>query len=87
MLRLDPLLTMREAVGPVAGLNKHLTETLSPIRGYPRDRFPDTVSTVKTVQQTYASPNRDQNRPVQAQDLATFGTNKAAIMRDIFDSP
>ena len=25
MLRLDPLLTLREAVGPVPGLNKHLT--------------------------------------------------------------
>ena len=30
MLRLDPLLTLREAVGPVPGLNKHLTDYSPP---------------------------------------------------------
>ena len=41
---------------------------------YPKDRFSDTVSTVKTVEQTHTSPNGDQDRPVQAQDLAAYGT-------------
>ena len=58
MLRLDPLLTLREAVGPVPGLNKHLTDS-SPPKDYPRDQFPDTVNTVKSVEQMHASPNGD----------------------------
>ena len=32
MLRLDPLLTLREAVRPVPGLNKHLTDSSPPPR-------------------------------------------------------
>ena len=61
--------------------------SLSP-KGLPtRDRFPLSVSTVKTVEQTCASPNHDQDRPVQAQDLAAYGTGMAAIRRNTFSSP
>ena len=57
-------------------------------KGLPtRDRFPDTVSTVKTVEQTHVSPNRDQDRPVQAHDLDASGTSRAAIRRNMFNSP
>ena len=53
--------------------------SLSP-KGLPtRDRFTDTVSTVKTVEQMHASPNRDQDRPVQTQDLAAYGTGAAVL--------
>ena len=30
---------------------------------------------------------RRQDRPVQAEDLAAYGTGKAAIMRNMFNSP
>ena len=57
-------------------------------KGLPtRDRFPDTVSTVKTVERTHVSPNRDQDRPVQAHDLDSSGTGTAAIRRNMFNSP
>ena len=60
------------------GLNKHLADPSPPKELPTRDRFTDTVSTDKTVEQMHASPNHDQNscRPVQAQDLAAFGTDQ-----------
>ena len=43
MLRFGPLLTLREAAGPVSGLNKHPTDPSPP------GRFPDTVIPVKLL--------------------------------------
>ena len=100
MLRLDPLLTLREAVGPILLKNRHplnqnmlllrlhLTDLSSPQRGCPPgiDVNNTAVSTVKTVKPTHTSPKRDQDRPVQAQDLAAFKTDIAAMMRDMIKS-
>ena len=90
---------------PMCLVSTSISQIPLPPRGYPPGiDFLTllTLSTVKTVEQTHASPNRDhgsctvgleialcvlQDRPVQSQDLAAFGTDTAAIMRDMFNSP
>ena len=52
-----------------------------------RDQFTDSVSTVKTVEQTHAGPNRDQDQASASSRPAAFGTGTAAIMGDMFTIP